>query len=292
MKLRSVGQEARPPIFQHKKSRVFVSRDCSHRHCGVLVNKLSVRLWRYFRWPEEVAVCPGLPLTDCDRCLVCCLVTAVSFCPTAAASPQSDDVGVACCSGVKGYNPWPWSVVEVTAAVLRSRPLCTSKLVDSGELMFRWPGAGIMEDDDRQVTTVFTVQTSFHHRHSLTEYHEALLSLANVQSHLTSSFADDGTASWYSVCRVPMVEWRLDCENCRHLTVVVLHDTGPWGSVVRTPVGGSGGLGEDGQWDDGQCSGGQGNGGRLDDGQWNGGQKNSGRWDGGPWNVDQGNGGQ
>ena len=28
------------------------------------------------------------------------------------------------------------------------------------------PGAGIMEDDDRRVTTVFTVQPSFHHRHS------------------------------------------------------------------------------------------------------------------------------
>ena len=60
-----------------------------------------------------------------------------------------------------------------------------------------------------------------------TEYHEALLSSANVQSHLTSSFANDGNASWYSVCRVPMVEWRLDCENCRYLTVVDLHDTGP-----------------------------------------------------------------
>ena len=29
-----------------------------------------------------------------------------------------------------------------------------------------WPGAGIMEADDRQVTTVSTVQPSFHHRHS------------------------------------------------------------------------------------------------------------------------------
>ena len=29
-----------------------------------------------------------------------------------------------------------------------------------------WPGAGIMEADDRQVTTVFTVQQSVHHRHS------------------------------------------------------------------------------------------------------------------------------
>ena len=28
------------------------------------------------------------------------------------------------------------------------------------------PGAGIMEADDRRVTTVFTVQPSFHHRHS------------------------------------------------------------------------------------------------------------------------------
>ena len=58
------------------------------------------------------------------------------------------------------------------------------------------------------------------------EYHEALPSSANVQSHLTSSFADDGNASRYSVCRVPMVEWRLDCENCLYLTVVGLHDTG------------------------------------------------------------------
>ena len=60
-----------------------------------------------------------------------------------------------------------------------------------------------------------------------TEYHEALPPSSNVQSHLTSSFADDSNASWYSVCRVPMVEWRLDCENCRHLTFVGLHDTGP-----------------------------------------------------------------
>ena len=42
------------------------------------------------------------------------------------------------------------------------------------------------------------------------------------------TFTDDGNASWYSVCRGPMVEWRLDCENCRHLTVVGLHDTDPW----------------------------------------------------------------
>ena len=42
------------------------------------------------------------------------------------------------------------------------------------------------------------------------------------------SCADDGNASWYSVCRVPMVKWRLDYENCPYLTVVGLYDTGPW----------------------------------------------------------------
>ena len=82
-------------------------------------------------------------------------------------------------------------------------------------------------------TTVKWWQSSQSNRHSTigtpqTQYHEELPSSANVQSHLTSSFADDGNASWYSVCRVSMVEWRLDCENCRHLTVVGLHDTGPW----------------------------------------------------------------
>ena len=81
-------------------------------------------------------------------------------------------------------------------------------------------------------TTVNWQQSSQSNRHSTigtrqTEYYEALPSSANVQSHLTSSFANDGNASWYSVCRVPMVEWRLDCENCHCLTVVGLHDTSP-----------------------------------------------------------------
>ena len=72
---------------------------------------------------------------------------------------------------------------------------------------------------------------SFHSHSTIgtrqTEYREALPSSASVQSRLTSSFTDDGNASWYWVCRVSMVEWRLDCENCRHLTVFGLHDTGP-----------------------------------------------------------------
>ena len=86
-------------------------------------------------------------------------------------------------------------------------------------------------------TTVKWRQCSQFNHHSTistrqTEYHEVLPSSANVQSHLTSLFTDDGNTSWYSVCRVPMVEWRLDCEDCRHLTVG-LHDTGPW---IQTPL--------------------------------------------------------
>ena len=78
--------------------------------------------------------------------------------------------------------------------------------------------------------TVKWRQSSQSNRHSTigtqqTEYHEALPSSANVQSHFTSSFADDGNASWYS--GFVECQWRLDCEDCRHLTVVGLHDTGP-----------------------------------------------------------------
>ena len=61
-----------------------------------------------------------------------------------------------------------------------------------------------------------------------TEYHEALPSSVNDEVRCDCMFADDGNASWYSVCRLPMVEWRLDCEDCSHLTVVGLHDTGLW----------------------------------------------------------------
>ena len=90
--------------------------------------------------------------------------------------------------------------------------------------------------------TVKWRQFSRSNRHSTidsrqTEYREALPSSTNVQSHLTS-FADDGNASWYSVCRVSMVEWRLDCENCRHSTVVGLHDSDPravWKQFTSRP---------------------------------------------------------
>ena len=70
-----------------------------------------------------------------------------------------------------------------------------------------------------------------------TEYHEALPSSTNDDVRCDCTFADNRNASRYLVCRVPMVECRLDCEKCRYLTVVGLHDTGPWssrrGSKVR-----------------------------------------------------------
>ena len=81
-------------------------------------------------------------------------------------------------------------------------------------------------------TTIKWRQSSQSNRHSTistrqTEYHEALPSSTNMQSHLTSLFADDGNTLQYLVCWVPMVEWRLNCENCRHRTIVSLHDTSP-----------------------------------------------------------------
>ena len=67
-----------------------------------------------------------------------------------------------------------------------------------------------------------------HHGHQQTETAIITINSANDEVRCDCTFADDGNASWYSVCGVPMVEWRLGCEDFRHLTVVGLHDTGPW----------------------------------------------------------------
>ena len=53
-------------------------------------------------------------------------------------------------------------------------------------------GVGITEADDRQVTTVFTVQPSFHHRHSTNRVSQ---SVTIVGKRAVTSFADDGNAS-------------------------------------------------------------------------------------------------
>ena len=68
-------------------------------------------------------------------------------------------------------------------------------------------------------------------RHSIigtrqTEYHEALPSSANVLLPRRSPTMVTLRDSRFVECRC----WNdgLDCENCRHLTVVGLHDTSPW----------------------------------------------------------------
>ena len=75
-------------------------------------------------------------------------------------------------------------------------------------------------------STIDTRQTEY-------MYHETLPLSANDDLRWDCTFADDGNASWYWVCRVPMV-----CENCRHLTV---HDTGPKDQRERRLTGKQGG---------------------------------------------------
>ena len=128
----------------------------------------------------------------------------------------------------KQVNPLKWCREEYPQQHLHNSANCKSITV----LLSCWTaGASIMEADDRQKWPQFS-QSNHHSTIGIwqNEYHKALPSPANAESHLTSSFANGGTASWYLVCRVPMVDWRLDCENCRHLTIVSLHDTGPWSS--------------------------------------------------------------
>ena len=50
-----------------------------------------------------------------------------------------------------------------------------------------------IEADDRQVTTVFTVQPSFHHRHSTNRVSGSVTIVGERRSDCT--FADDGNAS-------------------------------------------------------------------------------------------------
>ena len=57
------------------------------------------------------------------------------------------------------------------------------------------PVAGIIEADDRQVTTVFTVQPSFHHRHSTNRVSRNVTSSANDEVRCDCTFSDDGNAS-------------------------------------------------------------------------------------------------
>ena len=56
-------------------------------------------------------------------------------------------------------------------------------------------GAGIIEAEDRQGTTVFTVQPSFYHRHSTNPVSWSVVSSVNDEVRCDCTFADDGNAS-------------------------------------------------------------------------------------------------
>ena len=68
----------------------------------------------------------------------------------------------------------PWQHLEENRYYLNTgnhtmllrRRLVSQPQKQTAQLTLSWPGAGIMEADYRQVTTVFTDQPSFHHRHS------------------------------------------------------------------------------------------------------------------------------
>ena len=89
-------------------------------------------------------------------------------------------------------------------------------------------GASIMEADDLQVITVSQANCHSTIGTRQTEFHEALPSLANDEVGATARSPTMVTLHETRVCQVLMVEWQVDCENCHHLTVVDLHDTGPW----------------------------------------------------------------
>ena len=87
------------------------------------------------------------------------------------------------------------------------------------------PGTGIMEADDRQVTTVFTVQPSFHHRHSTNRVSWSVTIVGERRGEVWLPTIVTLHDTRFAECR-----WWNDGStvNCRHLTVVGLHDTGPW----------------------------------------------------------------
>ena len=118
---------------------------------------------------------------------------------------------------------WPSYVSLLTPPGVQVKEPCRPFLKEQSDLTWgRFHGGRRPFSQSNRHSTFGTRQT---------EYHEALPPSANDEVRCDCTFADDGNASWYSVCRMPMVEWRLDCEDCHHLTVVGLHDTGPWSTV-------------------------------------------------------------
>ena len=119
-----------------------------------------------------------------------------------------------------------WPVITIIIIITVSIAVARRALQDLGPVS--WRPTTVKWRQSQQSNRSSTIGTR------QTENHEALPSSANDKVRCDCTSADNGSASWYSVCRVPMVEWRLDCEKCRHLTVVGLHDASPWSPACST----------------------------------------------------------
>ena len=99
-------------------------------------------------------------ICSCTCCHTEIEVADQTFCLTQSQCTDSGPTGASAdlmTPGVWQGNHWS-TKFEVTG-MTRPGKRSTAKAESN-------PGPGIMEADDRQVTTVFTVQPSFHHRHS------------------------------------------------------------------------------------------------------------------------------
>ena len=85
-------------------------------------------------------------------------------------------------------------------------------------------GAGIMAADDRQVTTVFTVRPSSHHRYSTNRVSPSVTIEQRTYSH-TSPRRSPTMVTLHDT-RFVECPWWNDCWTVK--TVVGLPDTGPW----------------------------------------------------------------
>ena len=157
--------------------------------------------WGFFYLLSCLFICLCACLLSCFfACLLACLCISLFFPWTRALY-------------VKIYGCMRWNVTQIPFY----KSVCS--------LFGHRPGAGIMEADDRQVTTVLTVQQSFHHGHSadLVSWSVTIVSERAVTPHLVvlrrwQRFVILGLSSADGGMTVGL--WRLSSLD--------LHDTGPW----------------------------------------------------------------
>ena len=90
-------------------------------------------------------------------------VREVAVQPTHAPDSTTDSLAVT--ASLAQWLRCPSRVREVAVQPTHAPDSTTDSLAVTASLA-QWPESGIMEADHRQVTTDFTVQPSFHHRHS------------------------------------------------------------------------------------------------------------------------------